>query len=165
MAATQIAFQLLQLRVLRLGLLQDGDVGVGVFPEGEEIFVGVERTDAGGVGFRSLPGFRLQGVRTSHAQMRQRSRPAVPDNPAVVENLLELGGSSAALSRCQVCLAAHIYMVEAGNIVEERDLPELDAGSSLQGSQGSSRVLLVQRQLRLNRSQPKRLHLGVQWEA
>jgi hypothetical protein len=26
---------LLQLRVLRLGFLQDGDVGVGVFPEGE----------------------------------------------------------------------------------------------------------------------------------
>ena len=25
--------------VLRLGLLQDGDVGVGVFPEGEEILV------------------------------------------------------------------------------------------------------------------------------
>src|ERR1039458_8275582 len=31
--------QLLQLRVLGLGLLQDGDVGVGVFPEGEEILV------------------------------------------------------------------------------------------------------------------------------
>ena len=29
-----------QLRVLRLGLLQDGDVGVGVFPECMEIFVG-----------------------------------------------------------------------------------------------------------------------------
>jgi hypothetical protein len=28
----------LQLRVLRLGLLQDGNVGVGVFPEGEEDF-------------------------------------------------------------------------------------------------------------------------------
>ena len=33
----------LQLRVLRLGLLQDGDVGVGVFPEGEEVVVGGER--------------------------------------------------------------------------------------------------------------------------
>jgi len=30
----------LQLRVPGLGLLQDGNVGVGVFPEGEEIFVG-----------------------------------------------------------------------------------------------------------------------------
>ena len=86
--------QLLQLRVLGFGLLQDGDVGVGVFPEGQEIFVGGERPDAGGVGIRALRGFRLQGVGASHAQMRQRSRPAVPDDAAVVENLLELGGGS-----------------------------------------------------------------------
>jgi hypothetical protein len=33
------ARQLLQLRVLGLGFFQDGDVGVGVFPEGEEIFI------------------------------------------------------------------------------------------------------------------------------
>ena len=32
--------KLLQLRVLRLGFLQDGDVGVGVFPEGEEVLIG-----------------------------------------------------------------------------------------------------------------------------
>ena len=78
---------LLQLRVLRLGLHQDGDVGVGVFPEREEIFVGGEGAGAGGVGICSPRGSRLQGVGTSHAQMRQRSRPAVPDNPAVVENI------------------------------------------------------------------------------
>jgi hypothetical protein len=30
----------LELGVLGLGLFQDGDVGVGVFPEGEEVFVG-----------------------------------------------------------------------------------------------------------------------------
>jgi hypothetical protein len=29
----------LQLRVLRLGLLQDGDVGIGVFPRGKELLV------------------------------------------------------------------------------------------------------------------------------
>jgi hypothetical protein len=34
---------LLQLRVLCLGLLQDRDVGVGVFPEGEEVLVSVLR--------------------------------------------------------------------------------------------------------------------------
>jgi hypothetical protein len=32
--------QLLELRVLGLGLLQDGDVGVGFFPEGEEVLIG-----------------------------------------------------------------------------------------------------------------------------
>ena len=40
---------LLQPRVLRFGLFQDGDIGVGVFPEGEEIFVGSERPDAEGM--------------------------------------------------------------------------------------------------------------------
>src|ERR1700757_2968022 len=40
---------LFQLRVLGFGLLQDDDIGVGVLPEGEEVFVGLEGTDAGGV--------------------------------------------------------------------------------------------------------------------
>ena len=35
--STQNKRALLQLRVLGFGLLQDGDVGVGVFPEGEEV--------------------------------------------------------------------------------------------------------------------------------
>src|ERR1700756_4710442 len=54
--------KLLQLRVLGFGLLQDGDVGVGVFPEGEEVFVSSQCPDAGGVGVRSLRGSRLQGI-------------------------------------------------------------------------------------------------------
>jgi hypothetical protein len=45
--------ELLQPRVLGFGLLQDGDVGVGVFPESEKIFVGGECTDAGGIGICS----------------------------------------------------------------------------------------------------------------
>ena len=47
---------LLQLRVLDLGLLQDRDVGIGVFPESEEIFVAGERADAGGVRIGSAGG-------------------------------------------------------------------------------------------------------------
>jgi hypothetical protein len=82
----------MQLRVLRLGLLQDGDVGVGVFPEGEEVFVGGERPDAGSIGLRSLRSSRLQSVGTRRSQMRQRSRPTVLDEAAVVENVLKLGG-------------------------------------------------------------------------
>jgi hypothetical protein len=49
----------LQLRVLRLGLLQEGDVGVGVFPEREESFVRGDRPHAGGVGIRPLRGSRF----------------------------------------------------------------------------------------------------------
>jgi hypothetical protein len=45
---------LLQLRVLGFGLLVDGNVGVGDFPEGEEILVGGERPDAGGISICAL---------------------------------------------------------------------------------------------------------------
>jgi len=37
----------LELRVFRLGLFQDGDVGVGVFPEGQEVSIGVRVLDRG----------------------------------------------------------------------------------------------------------------------
>jgi hypothetical protein len=52
--------------------------------------------------------------------MRYRSRPAVPDDAAVVENFLKLDRGGAALSGCQVRLSAYIYRIEAGKIVDER---------------------------------------------
>src|SRR5579864_7834661 len=160
---------LLQLRVLRFGFFQDGNVGVGVFPQRKKIFVGGERPNAGGIGIRVLPlsvkSFRLQSVRTSYSEMRQRSRPAVPHDAAVVEYLLKLGGGSTALSGCQVRLSAYVHMIEARNIGDEPNLPQLDRGSSLKSIQGGSRVLFVQRHLPLNRRQPQRLHLRVQWVA
>jgi hypothetical protein len=58
-AAESTVFQLLQLRVLCLGLVQDGDVGVGILPECEETLVSGERTDVGGIGIRALRGFSL----------------------------------------------------------------------------------------------------------
>jgi hypothetical protein len=57
----------LQLGVLRFGFLQDGNFGVGIFPQREEIFVGGECADAGGIGIRSLRRSRLQGVSASHS--------------------------------------------------------------------------------------------------
>ena len=61
--------QLLQLLVLGFGLLEDGNVGVGVFPEGEEILVSCKRPYAGGIGIRALRSLCLQSIGTSHAQM------------------------------------------------------------------------------------------------
>jgi hypothetical protein len=48
-----------ELRVLRLSLLQDGNIGIGIFPKGEEIFVGGERPEAGGISVRTLRGLGL----------------------------------------------------------------------------------------------------------
>src|SRR5213592_2459198 len=76
----------LQLRVLRLGFLQDGDVGVGVFPEGEEILIG-------GAGLGCVPG---EGMGTGQAEMGKRTERIVQYDTAVVENFLKLdrGGLS-----------------------------------------------------------------------
>ena len=43
-------------------------------------------------------------------------------------------------------------------------LPNSMGEGRLQGTQCGSRILSLQRQLRLNRRQPKRLHLGIQRE-
>ena len=60
----------MQLRVLGLGFFQDGDVGVGVFPQREKIFVGGKGANAGDIGIRALRRFRLQRVRAGYAQAR-----------------------------------------------------------------------------------------------
>jgi len=52
----------LKLRVFGFGFFQDGNVGVGVFPQRKKIFVSGKRPNAGGIGIRSLRGPRLQSV-------------------------------------------------------------------------------------------------------
>src|ERR1039457_3951675 len=68
----------------------------------------------------------------SHSKMRQRSRRAVPHDAAVVDDPLELGGGSTALSGCQVCLPAYIRRIEAGHIADKQNLLKLVGGRSSQ---------------------------------
>ncbi len=79
-------------------------------------------TDAGDIGIRSLRGSRLQSVGTPHTQTRQRSCPAVPDDAAVVDNLLKLGSCGRALPCSQVRLSANVRVVEAGDIRDKANL-------------------------------------------
>ena len=81
-------FQLLQLRVVRLGFFQDGDVGVGVFPEGEEILIR-------GAGFGGVAGHY---IRTTELKMGQSAQREVEHDPAVVNDPLELRGRRAAVA-------------------------------------------------------------------
>src|SRR6185295_13469558 len=100
-----------------------------------------------------------------YAKMGQRSRPAVPNDTAVVENLLKLGGGSAVLVRCQVYFPANVIHVKAGNVGHKSDLSELDWRSRSEATECGSGILSIKGQLRLNRGQPKRLHLSVQRKA
>src|SRR5579864_6126406 len=95
--------------------------------------------------------------------MRQRSRPAVPDDAAVVEDLLKLGDGGTALSGCEIRLTVDVGWIEAGQIGNKRNLPVLDwRRGSLQVIDRGSPIFAVERQLCPNRRQPERLHLRVQ---
>src|ERR1700676_4765609 len=95
-------FLLLQLRVLRLGLLQDGDVGVGVFPEREEILISGT----------SLGGVTGHGVGASQLEMGDGASHHVHDDTSMIQHLLKLGSGRATVARCQKSLPAYICWVE-----------------------------------------------------
>src|ERR1700730_7535951 len=69
----------LQLRVLRLGFLQDGDVGVGVFPEGEEVLICSSC-------LCRVPG---QHIGLPQAQLRQRMLRKRRIDPSMIHDLLK----------------------------------------------------------------------------
>src|SRR5208337_3411781 len=80
--------RLFQLRVLGFGLLQDRDVGVGVFPEGGKILVGGS----------CLGGVALQGIGAAEVEVRQYTD-GIPDHyPAVIQNFLKFPGSFSSLA-------------------------------------------------------------------
>jgi hypothetical protein len=93
----------LQLRVLRLGFLQDGYVGVGVFPESEEILVFSA----------ALGGIALERVGACQAKVGQRTQREVHYDAAMVEKLLELSRCRLTLACQQVGLAAQIGWIQS----------------------------------------------------
>src|SRR2546426_11845558 len=84
----ETAVKLFQLLILGLSFLQDGDVGVGVFPEIEEVLVG-------GAAFCGVTG---EGVGTGEAKMGECAQREVQHNAAVVQKLLELCGCAGAVT-------------------------------------------------------------------
>src|SRR5882757_9047795 len=92
---------LLQLRVLRFGFAQDRDVGVGFFPDVEEILIGASS-------FRRVAG---QYIRAAKLQIRQRAKRQVEHNGSVVENLLEFTRSGSSVAGRQERQAADVNRV------------------------------------------------------
>ena len=120
---------LLQLRVLGFGLLQDRDVGIGVFPQREEVFVSGMSKNAGGIGIRAPRSSRLQRIRTRHAQTRQGSGPEVPHDATVVENFFEFRGSLRALPSREIYFPANVCRIQAGKIGQEMEVTEVPCPS------------------------------------
>src|ERR1035441_595165 len=94
--------RLLQFRVLRLGFFQDGDVGVGVFPEDEEVLVGTLR-------FGSVAG---EDIRAGELQVGERAEQEVLHDSGVVEELLEFGGRSGTILLSEICQAAKVCGID-----------------------------------------------------
>src|SRR5579862_3086854 len=88
----------LKLGVLCPGLFQDGNVGVGVLPQGEEILIG-------GAGF---VGVALQRIRAGEAEMGEHKERIVREHVGMVEKFLILRRRFGALMEEQVCLPAHV---------------------------------------------------------
>src|ERR1700689_5332649 len=80
---------LLQLGVLRLGFLQDGDVGVGVFPEREEVLICSAGFGASGFCSRTFCGLGFEGVGAGESQAGWRPQECVSRHSAVVYELLK----------------------------------------------------------------------------
>lgn len=87
----------LQFRVLGFGLLQDGIVGAGVFPEREKVLI--RRASLGGI--------TLLDVSAGKAEMSERSKRLVQHNSTVVKNLLEFSRSFAAFMRSEIRFPTH----------------------------------------------------------
>src|ERR1700751_1553176 len=88
----------LQLRVLSLGCDENGNVGVGVFPERAEILVGC-------LGFG---GVAPHGIGTCETKMRQCSEGTIQDDAWMVKKFLKLTRGLRTLMQRQVRFAAHV---------------------------------------------------------
>src|SRR5215472_3032096 len=90
---------LLQLRVLGLSLLQDGDVGVGVFPESEKLLIG---------GLR-LCRVAIDGIPTAELKMRQRPQHIVGYDSAMINDVLKFGCCLLSIPCLQIGFSSHVY--------------------------------------------------------
>ena len=120
--------RLLQFRVLRLGFFQDGNVGVGVFPESEEVLVC-------GARFR---GITLQCVGTRQAKAGQGSKRRVAHETTVCNEFTELGGGCASIVLKKVCLSSGVAREKTS------DTPQLSWRGWLQGRDCGSSIAALQ---------------------
>ena len=94
----------MQLCELHVGLLEDGNIGVSIFPEREEIVVG-------GAGFG---GVAHEGVGAGEAEVGERADGFVGYHASPIEDFLKLGSGLGALMSGEKSLAANIDGVEVG---------------------------------------------------
>ena len=88
--------------VFGFGLFQDGDVGVGVFPESEEILVGF----AGGFGVLG------EHFGASQLKVGQSSHRKIKDDARMVKDFLELGSCGGPILQLEIGKTTYIDRVK-----------------------------------------------------
>ena len=134
---------LLELCVFRLGSLQDGDFGIGVFPKSQKVLVG-------GAGLACVA---LERSGPRYAKMCQRAQREIEHNPGMLHHLLELRGRFFALVGFEVCLSAKVN----GICHPQRKgltFAQLIRRCGLQDFHSSACVLCVERNGGVDRRQP-----------
>src|SRR5271168_408539 len=89
---------LFNLSVFRFSLLENGHVGVRIFPQRHKILISSPR----------LPRIALQRISPPQAQMRQRTQGKIPDQITMVNNFLELRRGLGPFPHLQVSLPSNI---------------------------------------------------------
>src|SRR5215469_16244222 len=102
---TTPALSEMQLRVFRLGLLQDGDVGIGVFPEVEEILIS-------SLGFG---GIARDGIGAGQLKTGERAEQEVPHKSGMISELLDLGSRSGTVPLGEVSQAANVHGIDCNS--------------------------------------------------
>src|ERR1700733_1010128 len=136
----------LELGVFGLRGDEDGNVRIGILPEREEILIG--RSSAADVAC-----FRARSCET---EMRQRARPAIPYNPAMIEELLEFRSGRGSLFRLQVRFAAQVNLIHARIVETSYSLSKLVRRGRLKQFDRLRSIPAAELDLRINRWNPFR---------
>src|SRR5882762_880966 len=100
--------ELLQLRVLCLGLLKDWNIWIGVFPQRHKFLVR----------HASLGDIALELVGATQLEMRQRPDGFIRNDAAMIEDFLKLCRRFAALTRGKIGFSSYIYRIQVGPVVK-----------------------------------------------
>src|ERR1700730_5265582 len=113
----------MELCVFGLGRDEHGNVRVGVFPERQEILI--RRLGLGGVA--------LHGIGTGEAEMGQCAYRFVQRNPAMIQNLLELGCGFLALMCGPIRISTYVDGMQSSEhgtllsqLIRSRDLKDFN---------------------------------------
>src|SRR6202011_1633920 len=128
----------MQLGILRLGLLEDGNIRIGIFPQRQKILVR-------GTALRT---FALHRVGAPELQMRQRSDGFVEHNATMVEEFLKFFCRFNASVRRKKRFSSHIDRIQIGPVIKaKRRQTKFMRSSDLQSIKRPLRVRAVQCQL------------------